>query len=261
MTAKAPHAYPAYANGNKAHPSSSVGTTAVNRNSYEGHPLGHHLSHTGPSGNGSLEPSASSFSPQDPYAPSSFSHNQNHPLPPPDDSYGQTTFNTQANTQTGPFQDHDRLYAPVATRPTGKFTEEWDASQRGSSIVNGPIPQPNNMSSIHRSNSFSGSTTGAGGGFMDGSSIQMSRSNTLKKKSSLRRRSGSLRRAGSRRSMKAGSVRSLALQSNADEDELHSAFFCPVPTTGNPTEALANRFQGKWHLRTRPSTKPIVGFV
>lgn len=43
--------------------------------------------------------------------------------------------------------------------------------------------------------------------------------------------------------MKAGSVRSLALQSNADEDEMHSAFYCPVPTTGNPTEALANRFQ------------------
>jgi hypothetical protein len=25
---------------------------------------------------------------------------------------------------------------------------------------------------------------------------------------------------------------------------MHSAFFCPVPTTGNPTEALSNRFQG-----------------
>lgn len=80
---------------------------------------------------------------------------------------------------------------------------------------------------------------------MDGaSSIQVSRSNTLKKKSSLRR-SGSLGRSGSRRSMKAGSVKSLALQSNADEDEMHSAFYCPVPTKGNPTEALANRFQGK----------------
>lgn len=81
---------------------------------------------------------------------------------------------------------------------------------------------------------------------MDGaSSIQVSRSNTLKKKSSLRR-SGSLGRSGSRRSMKAGSVKSLALQSNADEDEMHSAFYCPVPTKGNPTEALANRFQGEF---------------
>lgn len=80
---------------------------------------------------------------------------------------------------------------------------------------------------------------------MDGAnSIQVSRSNTLKKKSSMRR-SGSLGRSGSRRSMKAGSVKSLALQSNADEDEMHSAFYCPVPTKGNPTEALANRFQGE----------------
>jgi hypothetical protein len=43
--------------------------------------------------------------------------------------------------------------------------------------------------------------------------------------------------------MRAGSVRSLALQSNTDEGETHSAFFCPVPTTGNPTEVLAARFQ------------------
>lgn len=43
--------------------------------------------------------------------------------------------------------------------------------------------------------------------------------------------------------MKAGSVRSLALQSTTDQDEMHSAFYCPVPTSANPTEALANRFQ------------------
>ncbi|KAF3763705.1 hypothetical protein M406DRAFT_236725, partial [Cryphonectria parasitica EP155] len=141
-------------------------------------------------------------------------------------------------------RDNDNLYAPAPTRPTGKFTEEWDASQRGSSIINVPGPHynTNNMSSIQRSNSFTGSTR-SGVGTMDGSnSIQVSRSNTLKKKNSLRR-GGSLRRSGSRRSMKAGSVRSLALQSNMDEDEMHSAFYCPVPTTGNPTEALAERFQ------------------
>ncbi|KAF4416964.1 Phosphatidylinositol 4,5-bisphosphate-binding protein SLM1 [Colletotrichum fructicola] len=69
-----------------------------------------------------------------------------------------------------------------------------------------------------------------------------SRHNTLKKKNSLRR-NGSLKRSGSRRSMKAGSVRSLALQSTSDPDEAHSAFHCPVPTSGNPTEALSNRFQ------------------
>lgn len=286
MAAKAPHAYPANASGNDAHPSTSLGTPAVNQTTYhDGHPLRQTGTGTGtgsgtsgtcqsPGGNGYLEPSASSSSlwpqagqahhrHQDFYAPSSSSYNQTHPFSPPDDFKGQTAFNTQANTQhdvhlrgpqqTSPYQDHNRLYAPVPTRPTGKFTEEWDASRRGSSIINGPIPRHtthddnsiNKMSSIHRSNSFSGSTTGGAGGFMDGSSIQMSRSNTLKKKSSLRR-SGSLKRSGSRRSMKAGSVRSLALQSNADEDEMHSAFFCPVPTTANPTEALADRFHGEW---------------
>lgn len=70
-----------------------------------------------------------------------------------------------------------------------------------------------------------------------------SRGNTLKKKSSMRR-SGSLRRSGSRRSMRAGSVKSLALHSSSgDPDEAHSAFYCPVPTSGNPTEVLINRFQ------------------
>ncbi|KAL4962854.1 SLM1 family PH domain-containing protein [Aspergillus stella-maris] len=73
------------------------------------------------------------------------------------------------------------------------------------------------------------------------------RSGTLKKKTSLSKR-GSLRRSGSRRSMRAGSVRSLALGDrekyavDGDED-FNSAFYIPVPTTGNPTEVLAERFQ------------------
>ncbi|KAL2135680.1 hypothetical protein VTI74DRAFT_7361 [Chaetomium olivicolor] len=122
--------------------------------------------------------------------------------------------------------------APIATRPA-KFTEEWDASQRGSSIVEGPTP-----GHVQRSTSYSGH---AGGVTVEGST-PLTRGNTLKKKASLRR-SGSLKRSGSRRSMKAGSVRSLALQSTTDQDEMHSAFYCPVPTAANPTEALANRFQ------------------
>jgi len=52
-----------------------------------------------------------------------------------------------------------------------------------------------------------------------------------------------MKRSSSRRSSRAGSVRSLALQSAGDTDETHSAFYSPVPTTGNPTEILANRFQ------------------
>lgn len=187
------------------------------------------------------------------YAPAPTSSHNNHQFLSPNDAVQYNSDHVHDRTHDLSQQqfEPDHLYAPAPTRPTGKFTEEWDASQRGSSIINGPVPsrhntvhsarQANNMSSIQRSNSFSGSANGAG--TIDGSSIQMSRSNTLKKKASLRR-SGSLKRFGSRRSMKAGSVKSLALQSNTDEDEMHNAFFCPVPTTGNPTEALANRFQG-----------------
>jgi hypothetical protein len=137
--------------------------------------------------------------------------------------------------------DRDRIASasPVLSRP-GRFTEEWDASQRGSSIIDGPAATTSNNMSIQRSNSVSGSilTGDVGSGQVP------SRSNTLKKKASMRR-TGSLRRSSSRRSMKAGSVRSLAVQSATDQDEMHNAFFCPVPTTGNPTEALANRFQGE----------------
>jgi hypothetical protein len=125
-----------------------------------------------------------------------------------------TVSNTLANSQTVQGAGEGD-----ASR-SGKFSEEWDASQRGSSIIDGASP------GMQRSNSFSGS-----------------RGNTLRKKASLRR-SGSLKRSSSRRSMKAGSVKSLALQSNEEEDQIHSAFFCPVPTTGNPTETLSSRFQG-----------------
>jgi hypothetical protein len=38
-------------------------------------------------------------------------------------------------------------------------------------------------------------------------------------------------------------VRSLALE--PEGDEMRSAFYTPVPTTGNPTEVLANRFLGE----------------
>lgn len=128
------------------------------------------------------------------------------------------------------------IVAPVATRPNGRFTEEWDASQRGSSLIDAASPS----NTLQRSNSFSGSAV-MGGVISDGTAA-LSRGNTLRKKASLRR-TGSLIRSSSRRSMKAGSVRSLALQSTTDHDEIQSAFYCPVPTAGSPTDVLANRFQ------------------
>jgi hypothetical protein len=144
-----------------------------------------------------------------------------------------TLSNTLANSQNAPSQA-----VHGESSGAGKFSEEWDASQRGSSIIDGPSA----THAMERNNSFSGSTAGE-------SSQAISRGNTLRKKSSLRR-SGSLKRSSSRRSMKAGSVKSLALQSGDDEDQMHSAFYCPVPTTGNPTETLANRFQGASLLRS-----------
>lgn len=117
------------------------------------------------------------------------------------------------------------LSQSLAPQNSGKFNEEWEASVRGSSIIDG-----NNM---QRSGSV----------MSQGETLIPSRGGTLKKKASMRR-TGSLKRSSSRRSSRAGSVRSLALQPGQDTDEMHSAFFSPVPTTGNPTEILANRFQG-----------------
>ncbi|OOQ82322.1 PH domain protein [Penicillium brasilianum] len=113
-----------------------------------------------------------------------------------------------------------------------RFKEDFEAASRRSSVLlDGP--------------------SGGGTGVQRSASLMSpgpsSRSGTLRKKASLSKK-GSLRRNGSRRSMRAGSVRSLSL---GDREKYHSdgiedansAFMVPIPTTGNPTEVLANRFQ------------------
>ncbi|KAI0381089.1 hypothetical protein F5Y04DRAFT_83712 [Hypomontagnella monticulosa] len=148
----------------------------------------------------------------------------------------ETLSNTLANSHLVPPQND-----PANRQP--RFNEEWDASVRGSSIVDGATPQSQYpQSAMQRSNSVSSRQDVITGDGPSNHAISLSRGNTLKKKSSLRR-NGSLKRSSSRRSMKAGSVRSLALQSSHDSDEVHSAFYCPVPTSGSPTEMLSNRFQ------------------
>ncbi|UNI17369.1 phosphatidylinositol 4,5-bisphosphate-binding protein, variant 2 [Purpureocillium takamizusanense] len=118
----------------------------------------------------------------------------------------------------------------------GRFTEEWDASRRGSSIIDGPVSRRiNDVAAMERANSVRSFSAG------DDQQLPI-RNNTLKKKSSMRRNS-SLRRSSSRRSNRAGSVRSLALHSSSEPDDASSAFYCPVPTSGNPTDILVNRFQ------------------
>lgn len=71
-----------------------------------------------------------------------------------------------------------------------------------------------------------------------------SRGGTLKKRQSLSRKN-SLKRSGSRKESRPGSVKSLTFAEDVGGlgVEMNSAFFTPVPTTGSPTEILANRFQ------------------
>lgn len=75
-----------------------------------------------------------------------------------------------------------------------------------------------------------------------------SRGGTLKKRQSLSRKN-SLKRSGSRKDSRPGSVKSLTFADDVGGhgSEMNSAFFTPVPTTGSPTEILANRFQGRFH--------------
>jgi hypothetical protein len=126
---------------------------------------------------------------------------------------------TTAETPDG----HNQQPSSHMTYPQnqGRFNEEWDTSQRGSSLIN------NERHPIDRTPSMMTSPD----------QMPLRRGGTLKKKASLRRSS-------SRRSSRAGSVRSLVLQPEPT-DEQHSAFYSPVPTTGNPTEHLAARFTGK----------------
>lgn len=71
-----------------------------------------------------------------------------------------------------------------------------------------------------------------------------SRGGTLKKRQSLSRKN-SLKRTGSRKDSRPASVKSLTFADDVGGygSEMTSAFFTPVPTTGSPTEILANRFQ------------------
>ncbi|QGA16389.1 hypothetical protein EYB26_004056 [Talaromyces marneffei] len=119
---------------------------------------------------------------------------------------------------------------PSQSAYPSRFNEEIDLSQRGSSIM---MDGTNGGTSLQRSESQ-----------MSHNSIAPSRSGTLKKKASLSRKGG-LKRSSSRRSLRAGSVRSLNLgeREKYGSDDPNSAFYVPIPTTGSPTEELANRFQ------------------
>ncbi|EEQ85839.1 hypothetical protein RJZ56_005221 [Blastomyces dermatitidis] len=120
------------------------------------------------------------------------------------------------------------------TPQVSRFHEDM-SSRRGSSVIDGAPPTTNNL---HRSDSQMSAAQ---------SLLPSRASGTLKKKPSLSKK-GSLRRGGSRRSSRAGSVRSMALGEKekygmVDGDEVNSAFYVPIPTSGSPTDVLAARFQ------------------
>lgn len=103
-----------------------------------------------------------------------------------------------------------------------------DDSQPGSSTVG--------ANDLHRANST----------MSQSHPLTPSKTGTLKKRQSLSRRN-SLKRGGSKKGSRPGSVRSLTFADGAGDQpsEMQSAFFTPVPTSGSPTEILANRFQGQ----------------
>ncbi|KAF2459499.1 hypothetical protein BDY21DRAFT_408994 [Lineolata rhizophorae] len=120
------------------------------------------------------------------------------------------------------------LQQPNAMAHHGRFEEDFDASQRGSSLV-----ADGDAAGLQRSASRA-SATSLGG-------ATPKRSNTLTKKASVSRKS-SLKRSGSRKSLRAGSIKGVSLSDGVSED-YNSVFYTPVPTSGSPTDILVSRFQ------------------
>ncbi|KAF2743691.1 hypothetical protein M011DRAFT_471236 [Sporormia fimetaria CBS 119925] len=125
-------------------------------------------------------------------------------------------------SQTSPLQ---QTLQPHSQRQ-GRFEEDFDARTRGSSVlgdVEPPQRSPSRASMLNQG-------------------AAPSRSGTLKKRSSVKR-SGSLKRSGSKRSQYAGSIRGVSIDDEEHANMQNSVFYTPVPTSGSPTEILANRFQ------------------
>lgn len=81
-----------------------------------------------------------------------------------------------------------------------------------------------------------------------------SRGGTLKKRRSLSRK-GSMKRSRSRK-LSPGTISGHRSHGPAEvaaayDSEMNSAFYTPVATKGNPTEILANRFQGEHYSDAR----------
>jgi hypothetical protein len=138
--------------------------------------------------------------------------------------YGQYDFAQGSPSLASPLSQS----AAAASQQGGIFHEDFDASQRGSSILD------DGAAGLNRSASTASTAVPA---------QAPSRSNTLKKRNSIKRSGStkSLKRSGSRRSLAAGSIKGVT--GAGDSEDFNSVFYTPVPTQGSPTEILANRFQ------------------
>ncbi|KAJ9314865.1 hypothetical protein DTO271D3_4865 [Paecilomyces variotii] len=131
---------------------------------------------------------------------------------------------------------HGALEPSHLAHPT-RFHEELDNNNDDYNQRNSTVMDGSSAGGLHRSDSHSSHAQ----------SVSLSRGGTLRKKGSLSKRA-SLRRSGSRKSLRAGSVRSLHLGDKEKygvdgADNMNSPFFVPIPTNGSPTDVLANRFQ------------------
>jgi hypothetical protein len=120
---------------------------------------------------------------------------------------------------------------PAATSPLAQSFEMSRSASHGPfrddyTDISGPLGSQYGDNSLRRSSS----------------TASISRSNTLKKQKSLSRKS-SLRRSNSKRSMRAGSIGGITYDDTSGVDK-RSVYYTPVPTSGSPTNILANRFQG-----------------
>ncbi|MCJ1310981.1 hypothetical protein MMC25_004650 [Agyrium rufum] len=139
---------------------------------------------------------------------------------------------------------------PTHGAPTDSSPLSQPVRQQGGNLLsdNQPESQRNSTLLDDETDAQDGDMNRADSALSQSNTLLPSRGGTLKKKQSLKKSNSLVRRSGSRRSLRAGSVQSLALgekEKSADGqgDEFNSAFYTPVPTTGNPTEVLAARFQ------------------
>lgn len=161
-------------------------------------------------------------------------------VPPPTEAYLSRGYgpggeaNEFANTPGHPIESSPLGQSlQRANSGLGRYVSDDLSDDRGSTV------QQLEGAGLHRTAS-SASTPGYGG-------QTPGRSNTLKKKGSVgggMARRGSLKRSNSRRSIHAGSIKGVAVADDVKGGDENSVFYTPVPTTGAPTEILANRFQG-----------------